>query len=166
LICLAQYQFQFGHSFPQTAQKRWPVFSEQRSRSGQPKFLSALTPQFIGNQFEIFEKRLNEPEEPFTGWRQKKWPSLKQFLAQVFLQLENLATHGRLLDTVRNVMNGSTNSSMLSNKKEELQVMNIHGASTYQSILAVETKSGREQFFCSGSVAERKSWFQQSLAPT
>jgi hypothetical protein len=72
---------------------------------------------------------------------------LKQFLAQVFLQLENLATHGRLLDTVRNVTNGSTNSSMLSNKKEKLQVVNIHGASTYQSILVVETKSGREQFF-------------------
>jgi hypothetical protein len=55
--------------------------------------------------------------------------------------LKNLATHGRLLDTVRNVTDSSTNSSMLSDKKEELQVMNIHGASGYQSILAVETKS-------------------------
>jgi len=31
---------------------------------------------------------------------------------------------------------------MLSDKKEKLQVMNIHSASGYQSILAVETKSG------------------------
>jgi hypothetical protein len=31
---------------------------------------------------------------------------------------------------------------MLCNKKEKLQVVNIHGASRYQSILAVETKSG------------------------
>jgi hypothetical protein len=88
---------------------------------------------------------------------------LKQFLAEVFLQLENLATHCRLLDTVRNVTNGSTNSSMLSNKKEKLQVMNIHGASTYQSILAVETKSGREQFFRSGSVPNGNPGFSNRL---
>jgi hypothetical protein len=44
--------------------------------------------------------------------------------------------------------------------------MNIHGASTYQSILAVETKSDREQFFLLWLGAERKSWLQQSLAPT
>jgi len=41
--------------------------------------------------------------------------------------LKNLAADGRLLDTVRNVTDRSTNSSMLSDKKEELQVMNIHG---------------------------------------
>jgi hypothetical protein len=54
---------------------------------------------------------------------------LEQFLAQIFLELENLAAHGWLLDTVRNVTNGSTNSAMLGDKKEKLQVMNVHGAS-------------------------------------
>jgi hypothetical protein len=33
---------------------------------------------------------------------------------------------------------------MLGDKKEKLQVMNIHGASKYQSILAVETKSATD----------------------
>jgi hypothetical protein len=32
---------------------------------------------------------------------------------------------------------------MLSDKKEKLQVMNIHWPSRYQSILVVETKSAR-----------------------
>jgi hypothetical protein len=64
-----------------------------------------VTPELSRNQLEVLEKWLDKAKETLSGRRQREGSSVEQFLAQIFFELQNLATHRRLLDAIRHVPN-------------------------------------------------------------
>ena len=76
--------------------------------------------------FEVLEERPHISKQllPFGGESERT--ALKQLRAEVFLEQQDLAADGGLLDAVGNMAHGAADASVLRDMVKQLQMMNIH----------------------------------------
>src|SRR2546426_63330 len=81
---------------------------------------------FVSSRIEIVEERLDELIKVLALRRQLERPPTKQRHAEEFLQLNDLAAHGGLLNAVGHIAHGFADATMFGDVIKQFEVMNVH----------------------------------------
>src|SRR5262245_36007352 len=98
--------------------------------------------QLVGHGIDVVKERSNEGVKVLSCRRERERPPLKQGHAQEFLQLKDLPAHRWLLNPIRHVPHRLADTAVPGDIIEQLQVMNVHSAGMFPSLLPVWTASG------------------------
>ena len=87
----------------------------------------ASAPQLFADRRDVVEEGLDESKEFLPRRRELEWPALKQRQPQIFLELDHLTAHRRLLNAVRHVAHGFADAPVPGHVVEQFKVMGVHG---------------------------------------
>src|SRR6185295_4568437 len=77
---------------------------------------------------QVLKERGDECEQFLSLRGQRERAALKERHAEGFLQLDDLAAHGRLLDAIGHVANGLADAAVPGNIIKQFEVVNIHAS--------------------------------------
>src|SRR5206468_10486186 len=95
-------------------------------RRGKAAVLRPVLAELFSDDLDIVGKGFDDLEQFHARRGKREWSSLKKLRAKRLLQLGDLATHCRLLDTIRDVAHRGCDSAVFRDEIEQLQVMNVH----------------------------------------
>ena len=126
LIAGVQAEAHVGIARAHPRRHRRQVIAQHEFGAADAQFRFRARAQFIRERAEIFEKRLDVREQLFARGREPKRAALEKFRPRVLLELAHLSAHRRLLDAIGNLSDGRTNTAVLRDVVEQLEMVDVH----------------------------------------
>jgi hypothetical protein len=124
----AQRESQVGFLHSHFHQEIRHVVSQDRGRSRDPQMPTLFPLQFRLHIIEPREKGIEKIIEFLPGRGERKGPPIEEFHTQFSLQLQDLATHRGLLNSVRHFPYRRRNPFIFGDIVEQLKMVNVHFA--------------------------------------
>jgi hypothetical protein len=102
------------------------VFAQHQLGTTNAKLGRGRVANIRRDRAQVFKKRLHMREQSLACLGQSEGTALKQFCADVLLELAHLPTHGRLLNAVGDVPHRRANPTVLRHVIKQFEVVDIH----------------------------------------